>query len=105
MYGDAISLSKNFTIHDATSPRPAQAAVEAHDKLFFKNKVNPRPARFSASSPRRNTQLPIAETVERYFPHTPTSWTSPGFAAAYAEKKRAQNVCDYDDLLEHWSRC
>jgi DNA helicase II / ATP-dependent DNA helicase PcrA len=26
----------------------------------------------------------------------------PAFAAAYAAKKREQNVCDYDDLLEHW---
>jgi DNA helicase-2/ATP-dependent DNA helicase PcrA len=28
----------------------------------------------------------------------------PPFAAAYEAKKRAQNVCDYDDLLELWLR-
>ena len=26
----------------------------------------------------------------------------PAFAAAYEKKKRAQNVVDYDDLLELW---
>src|SRR5471032_2633525 len=39
MYGDAISLAKNFTIHDADeSDGLLKQAVEAGDKLFFKNK-------------------------------------------------------------------
>ncbi len=105
MFGDAIQLSKNFTIHDADeSEGLLKQAVEASDKLFFKNKVNPRPGPlFSVLSLARNTQLPIAETVDRYFPqYSDIKGLLPGFAAAYAAKKREQNVCDYDDLLEHW---
>ena len=99
------SCPKNFTILDADeSEGLLKQAVEASDKLFFKNKVNPRPGPlFSVLSLARNTQRPIAETVERFFPqYADIKGLLPGFAAAYAAKKREQNVCDYDDLLEHW---
>jgi len=105
MFGDALQLPKTFTILDAEeSESLLKQAVENVDRLFFKDKTHPRPAPlFSVLSLARNTQLPLAETVDRHFPHyQEIAHRFPAFAAAYAEMKRAQNVCDYDDLLEYW---
>jgi DNA helicase-2/ATP-dependent DNA helicase PcrA len=105
MFGEEIGLSKNFTILDAEeAERLLKQVVESKDKGFFKDKTRPRPGPlFGIISLARNTQLPLAETVERYFPHhSEISDRLPAFAKAYADRKREQKVCDYDDLLEHW---
>ncbi|MEN9403257.1 MAG: ATP-dependent helicase PcrA [Verrucomicrobiota bacterium] len=105
MYGDAIGLPKNFTILDADeSETLLKQAVESEDKLFFKEKTNPRPGPlFSVLSLARNTQLSIPDTVERNFPqYAEVAYRFPAFAAAYARKKREDKVVDYDDLLELW---
>jgi DNA helicase II / ATP-dependent DNA helicase PcrA len=105
MYGDAIDLPKNFTILDADeSETLLKQAVESEDKLFFKEKTNPRPGPlFSVLSLARNTQLSIPDTVERNFPqYAEVAYRFPAFAAAYARKKREDKVVDYDDLLELW---
>ena len=105
IYGDAIGLEKNFTILDADeSESLLKQVVETENKLFFKDKTNPKPGPlFSVLSLARNTQKSIAETVERYFPqYSEIKHMLPPFASAYAEKKRAQAVLDYDDLLELW---
>jgi DNA helicase II / ATP-dependent DNA helicase PcrA len=105
MYGDAIGLPKNFTILDADeSETLLKQAVESEDKLFFKEKTNPRPGPlFSVLSLARNTQLSLSETVERNFPqYAEVAYRFPAFAAAYAKKKREDKVVDYDDLLELW---
>ncbi|MFA6959157.1 MAG: ATP-dependent helicase [Opitutaceae bacterium] len=105
IYGDAIGLPKNFTILDADeSESLLKQVVETENKLFFKDKTNPKPGPlFNVLSLARNTQKPIGETVERYFPqYSEIKMMLPPFAAAYAEKKRAQDVLDYDDLLELW---
>ena len=105
IYGDAIGLKKNFTILDADeSESLLKQVVETENKLFFKDKTNPKPGPlFSVLSLARNTQKPLGETVERYFPqYSEIKHMLPPFAAAYAEKKRTQDVLDYDDLLELW---
>jgi DNA helicase-2/ATP-dependent DNA helicase PcrA len=105
MHGEAIGLPKNFTILDADeSETLLKQTVEAEDKMFFKDKTNPRPGPlFSVLSLARNTQLSLAETVSDQFPqYAEISHRFPAFAAAYAKKKREQNVVDYDDLLELW---
>ncbi|HEY9248842.1 MAG TPA: UvrD-helicase domain-containing protein, partial [Rariglobus sp.] len=70
IYGDAIGLPKNFTILDADeSESLLKQVVETENRLFFKDKTNPKPGPlFSVLSLARNTQKSIAETVERYFP-------------------------------------
>ncbi len=70
MFGDAIQLPKNFTILDADeSETLLKQSVESVDKVFFKDKTNPRPGPlFSVLSLARNTQLSIRETVDRSFP-------------------------------------
>jgi len=105
MFGDAIQLPKNFTILDADeSETLLKQAVESEDKTFFKEKTNPRPGPlFSVLSLARNTQLSLADTVQRNFPqYAEIAHRFPAFAAAYDKKKREDKVADYDDLLELW---
>jgi DNA helicase II / ATP-dependent DNA helicase PcrA len=105
MHGEAIGLPRSFTILDSDeSETLLKQAVEAEDKQFFKDKMNPRPGPlFGILSLARNTQETLIKTVEDYFPqHKEIVHIFPTFAKAYALKKREQKVCDYDDLLEHW---
>lgn len=105
MFGESVGLPKTFTILDAEeSEALLKQVVEAEDKLFFKDKTNPRSGPlFSVLSLARNTQSTLANTVEQHFPqYRDIAVALPTFAAAYARRKREQNVCDYDDLLELW---
>ncbi len=107
IYGEAINIPRNFTILDADeSETLLKQTVNDLDKLFFKDKTNPRPGPlFDVLSLARNTQLSIADTVQKNFPqYSEIAHRFPAFAAAYAAKKREQNVLDYDDLLESWLR-
>ncbi|MEY2880315.1 MAG: hypothetical protein RLZZ15_2695, partial [Verrucomicrobiota bacterium] len=105
MHGETIGLPRAFTILDAEeSEGVLRDAVEAADKSFFKDKTHPRPGPLhSLLSMARNTQLPLAETITRFFPqHEGIIERVPLFAKKYAEAKRAAAVLDYDDLLENW---
>jgi len=105
MHGETIGLTRTFTILDAEeSEGVLRDAVETADKAFFKDKIHPRPGPLhSLLSMARNTQLPLSETITRFFPqHDGIIDRVPLFAQKYAEAKRAANVVDYDDLLEFW---
>ncbi len=105
IYGEAIQLPRTFTILDADeSESLLKSSVEDVDKGFFKDKTRPRPGPIhEIISLSRNTLKTIAETIEDNFPqHRDFAADIPKFAARYAEKKRAQNVLDYDDLLTLW---
>jgi len=105
IYGESVDLPRNFTILDADeSESLLKQVVETEDKMFFKDKTNPRPGPlFNVISLARNTQLAFDVTVEKNFPqYSEIKHAFAPFAAAYAKKKREQNVVDYDDLLELW---
>jgi DNA helicase II / ATP-dependent DNA helicase PcrA len=105
MHGEPIGLPRSFTILDAEeSEGVLRDAVEVADKGFFKDKTHPRPGPLHAIiSMSRNTQLPLHETIQRFFPqHEHVADRVPLFARKYAEKKREANILDYDDLLELW---
>ncbi|MFZ9837092.1 MAG: ATP-dependent helicase [Opitutaceae bacterium] len=105
LHGETIGLPRSFTILDAEeSEGVLRDAVDALDKGFFKDKTHPKPGPLHAIlSMARNTQLPLAETVRRFFPqHEEIRDRLPEFARAYAERKRAGCQLDYDDLLELW---
>jgi DNA helicase-2/ATP-dependent DNA helicase PcrA len=105
LHGETIGLPRSFTILDAEeSEGVLRDAVDALDKGFFKDKTHPKPGPLHAIlSMARNTQLPLAETVQRFFPqHEGIIERLPAFARAYAERKRAGCQLDYDDLLELW---
>ncbi|MBW7897057.1 MAG: UvrD-helicase domain-containing protein, partial [Opitutaceae bacterium] len=65
IYGETINLPRSFTILDADeSESLLKQAVEAEDKVFFKDKTHPRPGPlFDVLSLARNTRCGIAETV------------------------------------------
>src|SRR5690606_34079994 len=99
IYGEMINLPRSFTILDADeSESLLKQAVEAEDKIFFKDKTHPRPGPlFDVLSLARNTQCGIVETVSRNFPqYEDIGHRFPAFAAAYEKRKREQNVVDYD---------
>lgn len=105
MHGESLGLGRAFTILDADEAEGLlRDCVDESDKGFFKDKAHPRPGPLAAMiSLARNTQASIAETIARYFPqHDGIIDLVPAFAAAYAERKQATGVVDYDDLLEHW---
>ena len=105
IYGESLELPRNFTILDADeSESLLKQVVEVEDKLFFKDKTNPRPGPlFNVISLARNTQAAFDVTVEKNFAqYSEIKHVFAPFASAYAKKKREQNVVDYDDLLELW---
>ncbi len=105
LHGESIGLPRSFTILDAEeSEGVLRDAVDALDKGFFKDKTHPKPGPLHAIlSMARNTQLSLAETVQRFFPqHEEIRDRLPEFARAYAERKRVGCQLDYDDLLELW---
>ena len=105
IYGEAIKLTRNFTIIDADeSESLLKQTVESVDKTFFKDKTHPRPGPlFNVLSLARNTQLSINVTVQQNFhQYDEIQHRFEPFAEAYAKRKQEQNVVDYDDLLELW---
>ena len=104
-HGEAAGLSRSFTILDAEEAESLlREAVEAKEKAFFKDKTHPRPGPlFEIISFARNTQRPLGETITHFYPqHEAVAEQIGAFATAYRERKRKQNVVDYDDLLESW---
>ncbi|HUJ42558.1 MAG TPA: ATP-dependent helicase [Opitutaceae bacterium] len=105
LFGGNVGLPRTFTILDAEEADSLlRDAVEDRDKTFFKDKTHPRPGPlFEIISFARNTQRPLGETIAQFFPqHEAVADNIAAFAAAYRERKRRQNVVDYDDLLEGW---
>ena len=104
-HGEAVGLARSFTILDAEEADSLlRDAVEEKDKIFFKDKTHPRPGPlFEIISFARNTQRALGETITQFYPqHEAVAGQIGAFAAAYRERKRRQNVVDYDDLLEYW---
>jgi DNA helicase-2/ATP-dependent DNA helicase PcrA len=105
MHGEAIGLSRGFTILDADEAQGLlRDAVEESDRAFFKDKTHPRPGPLhEVISLSRNTRASIPETITRFFPqHGELVERIVGFAQKYAAKKKEAKVLDYDDLLEFW---
>jgi len=104
-HGEAIGISRSFTILDAgESESILRDAVEAADKGFFKDKTHPKPGPLhDVISLARNMETSMAQTITHFFPqHEGQADRFAAFALKYAERKKAQNVLDYDDLLEFW---
>jgi len=105
IHGEAIGLPKSFTILDAEEADGfLRDTVEETDKTFFKDKTHPRPGvLFEIISFARNTQRALPDVIAANYPqHDEIADRVAAFAAKYRERKRAQCVLDYDDLLEYW---
>eukprot|EP01031_Cornospumella_fuschlensis_P011207 gene11207-13710_t len=70
MHGEAIGLPRTFTILDAEeSEGILRDAVDATERGFFKDKTHPKPGPLhSILSMARNTQLSLADVVNRFHP-------------------------------------
>ncbi len=105
IHGESIGLPRSFTILDADEADGfLRDTVEETDNAFFKDKTHPRPGvLFAIISYARNTQRALPAVISASYPqHEEIAGSVARFAAKYRERKRAQCVLDYDDLLEYW---
>ena len=102
---EAAGLSPNFTILDSDdSEALIKNSVNEIFPSYFADKANPRPKLLrEIISYARNTRTAIRDAMAERF-----SWLESPYseieeiADYYADKKRAANSCDFDDLLELW---
>ena len=102
---EAAGLSPNFTILDSDdSESLIKASASEIFPSYFADKDNPRPKLLrDIISYARNTRSAVRDAMADRF-----SWLESPYgdieeiAEYYAEKKRAANSCDFDDLLELW---
>lgn len=103
--GRPVGISPSFNIIDeGDADSLINETIRAVDPGFLKNKNHPKPRPIRhLISYARNTRLDLRELAEKQYPFFEDL---PGkidrFARAYREKRREQQVCDYDDLLEGW---
>ncbi len=103
MNAQAAGIRPDFSILDADDADSLFASVcRQVAPHFVKGKNTPTPrVVFDALSYARNTTLPLADVIRSRL-----GWVEdaqeivPKLLAEYTVAKRAQNACDYDDLLE-----
>ncbi len=103
--GRPVGISPSFNIIDeGDADSLINETIRAVDPGFLKNKNHPKPRPIRhLISYARNTCLNLRELAEQQYPFfedLPDKIDH--FARAYREKRREQQVCDYDDLLEGW---
>ncbi|MGF1485290.1 MAG: ATP-dependent helicase [Opitutales bacterium] len=106
-HGATLGLESGFTIlDDGESQSLLGDAIRIVDSDFLKNKENPK-ARVVSDiiSYARNTRQSVKAVVEGRYPwFNDLADKLTQFHKAYQERKLAQQVTDYDDLLEYWLR-
>jgi DNA helicase-2/ATP-dependent DNA helicase PcrA len=103
-FGTAVGLDPGFTVLDR-SDTEALFGMLRSEHGFASRKIRfPRKETIASVYSRvANAQTPLPETLDQRFP-----WCSDHAEAlrtlfiAYTERKREQNVVDYDDLLLYW---
>lgn len=104
-HGSVIGIEPNFTIMDKGDAESLLGTViRESNPAFLKDKDNPK-ARVIAEvfSYTRNTRSNLEAVLQERYP-----WLLPvgdalfTFYSAYRATKLKQQICDYDDLLEHW---
>ncbi|MEX0323473.1 MAG: ATP-dependent helicase [Puniceicoccaceae bacterium] len=106
-YGERIGLSPSYTIMDQSDSESLMTTViKEADKLFLKNKENPKAKVIhSLLSYARNTQDSFEDLFRMRYPwHDRIVKEVTGFTKLYDTAKREQQVVDYDDLLVLWLR-
>lgn len=104
-YGEFLGLKRSFNIIDESDAEALLTeTIRDTDKEFLKIKDHPKAKVIgNMISYARNTLKPISEVVEQKYPFfEELSGKINQFAELYAAAKMEQQVCDYDDLLEHW---
>jgi DNA helicase II / ATP-dependent DNA helicase PcrA len=106
-HGDRLGLGVDFGILDPEDARALLAGVIAEQGLeALSARRFPQPkVLHGLIGLASGTRTPLAEIVAKraqmLMPQLPAI---EAVVARYAERKRAMNVCDFDDLLVHWHR-
>jgi DNA helicase II / ATP-dependent DNA helicase PcrA len=105
-HAQSIGYGENFSILDSEDARDFlsvcvdDAGIDTRSRRFPKAEVLQDIISFAS-----NTDRPLADVVARRYPHfEPLARQIARVDAVYADRKRARNVMDYDDLLLNWKR-
>jgi DNA helicase-2/ATP-dependent DNA helicase PcrA len=101
-----LGYEPNFTILDSEDQLDLVRLAMDDAGFAAKDRLSPRPAEIEhLISFSLNTCVPLADLVASQSPHLVPWLPKIELAgAAYAERKRAANCMDYDDLLVQWLR-
>ena len=105
MHGEPIGIQNNYTILDQSDAESLMAdVIRGEDALFLKDKNNPKAKVIAnAISLARNTCQSIEDSVNQFTPYFHEYIPEfEKFFQAYTERKKIQQVADYDDLLVYW---
>ncbi len=105
LYGRPIGIRPDFTVMDQADTADLMDLIRGEMGLGSGERRFPRKDTLAAMYSRTvNAGQKLAGVVDRWFP-----WCTEELAGirsvfrAYVERKRAQNVLDYDDLLLYWN--
>lgn len=104
-YGTALELSPNFTVMDESDVADLMGLVRADLGLTSRDHRFPRKETLARIySQTVNLQRPLDEVLDKHFPWCRDHPEEIGRVFdAFVERKQAQQVLDYDDLLLFWS--
>ncbi|MBC8244234.1 MAG: ATP-dependent helicase, partial [Verrucomicrobia bacterium] len=105
-HAEAIGYPKSFTIMDRDDAKALMSAAIDEAGIDTKELRFPKPDLVcDILSMSLNTGLPLGQVMEERYSYFDTLTDEIGQAhAAYAQRKRANGVMDFDDLLNLWLR-
>ncbi|HEY2156416.1 MAG TPA: ATP-dependent helicase, partial [Isosphaeraceae bacterium] len=105
-YAEPLGFAPNFTILDSQDQEDLVRLAMDDAGIFTTNVMSPKPSAVQHFlSYTFNVGRPIATVVAEKYPNL-SDWVEElgRTAERYAERKRAANCMDYDDLLGQWAR-
>jgi DNA helicase-2/ATP-dependent DNA helicase PcrA len=105
MHGEPLGIQSNYTIMDQSDAESLLSdVIRGIDGLFLKNKNNPKAKVISnVISLSRNTCQSVEDSVNQFSPYFHEYIPDfERFFNGYQDRKKQQQVADYDDLLVYW---
>lgn len=104
VYGSAIGLSRDFTVMDQGDAADLMNLLRSELGLAGKNRRFPKKGTLNSIYSRVvNSQAQLTRILDKEYPWCREEADDIGrIFSAYIERKREQNVADYDDLLLFW---
>jgi len=104
VYGSAIGLNREFTVMDQDDAAELMNLLRSELGLAAKNRRFPRKGTLASIYSRVvNSQEQLTRVLDKAFPWCREEADDIAkIFTAYVERKREQNVADYDDLLLFW---
>ncbi len=105
MHGEPLGFDPNYTIMDQSDAESLLTdVIKELDPQFLKDKNNPKAKVISnLISLARNTCQSLDDVVMDFYPYFREHITEfAQFSKTYTERKKQQQVADFDDLLVYW---